>query len=56
MRSMSVMFEASRVPPGHGFRAAIKNPQPYGMRLANVLSAKCQSKVVTRVSVNGIRW
>ena len=29
------MFQASRVPSGHGFPAAIKNPQPDGMRLAN---------------------
>ena len=34
--AMSEMFQASRVPSGHGFPSAIKNPQPDGMRLANI--------------------
>ena len=33
---MSGVFQASRVPSGHGFPAAIKNPQPDGMRLAKI--------------------
>ena len=32
------MFEASRVPSGHGFPTTIKNPPPYGMRLAKLSS------------------
>ena len=34
--AMSGVFQASRVPSGHGFPAAIKNPQPDGMRLAKI--------------------
>jgi len=34
--AMSEMFRANRVPLGHWFPAAIKNPQPYGMRLTEV--------------------
>ena len=30
------MFQASRVPSGHGFPVAIKNQQPDGMRLAKI--------------------
>ncbi len=33
---LSEMFEASRVPSGHGFPAVTKNPQPDGMRLAKL--------------------
>ncbi len=36
--AMNEMLEASRVPSGHGFPATIKNPQPDGMRLANLSS------------------
>ena len=32
--AMSGVFQASRVPSGHGFPAAIKNPQPDGSWLA----------------------
>ena len=32
--AQSEMFQASRVPSGHGFPAAIQNPQPDGRRLA----------------------
>lgn len=32
----SEMFQASRVPSAHGFLAAVKNPQPDGVRLAKL--------------------
>ena len=34
--ALSEMFEASRVPSGHGFPATAKNPQLDSMRLANL--------------------
>ena len=35
LAAVSEMILASRVLSGHGFPATIKNPQPYGMRLAS---------------------
>ena len=41
------MFSASRVPYGHGFSATIKNPQPYGMPLANFALSAAWGKTKT---------
>ena len=36
--AMSEMFQASRVPLGRVFPVSIRNPQPYGVRLAKLSS------------------
>ena len=46
--AMTEMFEASRVPSGHGFPAMAKNPQPDGMRLAKLSSWAARDINLTR--------